>query len=281
MRFFGQNYDKPGPGVPKDQPRKKGIPRVFELLVREHREMIKLNLIFALIVLPSRLLLLLTGLFWGDILSLLFAGLTLLAFIPIGSARTALMFCITKMLRDDPGYIGYDFRRTFVSNFRVTVVPGIVHELVFSAQLIILTLILSDVVEGNLTAVIFASSAVIFSMIAPYFFLQAGYVELKILPLLKNSFFLSFMNIPRSFGGALLGDMLVLAFSALVMLTVLDAVVLIILVFVTVLIGYSIPAFFCLSFIWPPVDKVFSIEETLRNRNEELYSTENTNASES
>lgn len=35
MSFFQQNYDKPGPGVERDTPRKTGFARIVEVLSRD------------------------------------------------------------------------------------------------------------------------------------------------------------------------------------------------------------------------------------------------------
>ena len=35
MGFFNRNFDRPGPGVAKDAPRKKGAARWFEILGRD------------------------------------------------------------------------------------------------------------------------------------------------------------------------------------------------------------------------------------------------------
>ena len=115
MGLFKSNYDKPGPGVSKDEPRKKGIPRFFEVFAGNIGDHIKLSLMFCICVIPTAALFFtgLVGLYTGVafILSLVFA-------FPVGGAAVALVFCITKMLRDEPGYVWYDFKRKFLENAR-------------------------------------------------------------------------------------------------------------------------------------------------------------------
>lgn len=50
MAFFGLfgNYDKPGPGVPKDEPPKPGFVRFFTILARKFSKLVQLNLVFLL-----------------------------------------------------------------------------------------------------------------------------------------------------------------------------------------------------------------------------------------
>ena len=47
MGLFHMNYDRPGPGVRKDEPRKKAVPRFFTILGRKFTQMVELNLLFA------------------------------------------------------------------------------------------------------------------------------------------------------------------------------------------------------------------------------------------
>ena len=53
MGIFNRNFNKPGPGVNKDEPRKKGFARFFELLIRDFGDLVKLNMILFICVLPS------------------------------------------------------------------------------------------------------------------------------------------------------------------------------------------------------------------------------------
>ena len=47
--FFSNMYTKEGPGVRKDQPPKKGIPRFFEILMRDYGHLLKVNFLFLLV----------------------------------------------------------------------------------------------------------------------------------------------------------------------------------------------------------------------------------------
>ena len=50
MAFLGifGNYDKPGPGVNKDEPQKAAPVRFFEIFLRKFTKLVQLNLIFAI-----------------------------------------------------------------------------------------------------------------------------------------------------------------------------------------------------------------------------------------
>ena len=53
MGIFNRDFNKPGPGVNKDEPRKKGAARFFELLTRDFGDLIKLNLLFCVCAIPT------------------------------------------------------------------------------------------------------------------------------------------------------------------------------------------------------------------------------------
>ena len=52
MGLFGGNYNRPGPGVPKDAPPKKGIPRFFEMLTRDYAPLWRTGFVTMLCFVP-------------------------------------------------------------------------------------------------------------------------------------------------------------------------------------------------------------------------------------
>ena len=55
--FFGLfDYNKPGPGVPKDAPRKSPLIVFFEILQRKFWNLIKVNMMFLIFNLPALIL---------------------------------------------------------------------------------------------------------------------------------------------------------------------------------------------------------------------------------
>ncbi len=263
MALFNRNFNKPGPGVAKDEPRKKGIRRFFEVLGRDFGGLVKLNLLFFACCVPSLALYIVGMLNLGGNASVVLLVLALVAAAPIGGAVTAGYYCISKMLQDRPGFIWHDFQRKFKENWLLTLPVGIVCTLIVYVQVYFLL-----VLAGNpgsdlgLETVIFIMSWVIFGMVSPYFFLQAGYLTLKTGALLKNSFLLAFGNGPRSLMGMLCGSIIwacIILFipASLVLLPLLP------------LFAFSLSWLLTLMWIWKPVDAQFQIEETLRAKDKE------------
>ena len=61
MGLFGQNYNAEGPGVSKDAAEKRGFFAFFELYGRKFTSLVKVNLIYFVLILPTLLGFILTG----------------------------------------------------------------------------------------------------------------------------------------------------------------------------------------------------------------------------
>jgi hypothetical protein len=257
LGLFKQDFNRPGRGVDKEEPRKKGFRRFIEVLSRDFWDLVKLNLFFCALLFPSAALFLF-GLFLSKGLAFI---LIPIAAIPVGGASAACMFCVTKMLRDDPGYIWYDFKRKFLENVKHTMIPGILYAIFIYAQIYLWGVL---VFGGRLYIGIgwillgFASLLTVW-MVMTYFFILAAYLDLKTIHIIKNSVLISFANFKSSFIGALAGGVIWIVFFLLLPHSMLFAPLI-------PLIGFSLSWLLKLMWIWPPVNKQFSIEEILRER---------------
>lgn len=266
MGLFKRNYDKPGPGVPKNAPRKKGIPRFVEILGRDFGNLVKANMLYALCLLPAQALLLLAYLSLmglpllplpASTAFLVLAALALLAAFPTGPAHTALTFLVTRMLRDEPGFIWHDFKAEFKKNFRSTLVPGLIYAAIMGAQLLAFLYYTSIQGAGGVAMIaVYLLSVLLFAMAGPYYFVQAAYIDLPSGSLLKNSLLLAVGNAPRSLAGALFGTGLLAVQLLWFPVTVP----------ILLTLGYAVPLLLNQMWVWPVVDKVFAIEKTLRER---------------
>lgn len=277
MGLFSRNYNKPGPGIPKDMPRKKGAARFFELLLRDFSDLVKLSLLISLIALPSVVMFVLAAWFYifgapemG--VNLIFMLLSLVFAFPIGGGLVACYFNITRFMRDDPSYVWFDFKRKFKENYKQAAPMGMVCTLfVYWEILLWLQMYYAMVTEqytGGLWMIILVVlSLLMFFMITPYIFMHYAYVNLRTWPILKNSLLMSFAYLPRSFMGAVLGS----AIWVLIALTVPAS--LLALPFVP-LILVSLSMLMQLSWVWPPFDKFHNIEETLIKMKEASFEEE-------
>ena len=282
MGLFSRNYEKPGPGVKKDEPRKKGAARFFELLTREFGDLVKLNLLFCVCAIPSFVVFILSQAFFG-IAWLTFFTLSLLLAFPIGGAITACVYYITKMMRDDPSYVWYEFKRKFKENYRQAAPVGMLCTAFVYAQILLwdsltqASVLLSEIepdialqsgaVSGDPGMDIFMFiiglvSLLIFGMLTPYIYMHFAYIDLKSMGIAKNSVLMSFGNFPRSFMGALMGGIIWIVFALYYPLSIVS--VPLILIF-----GITTSMLLCLMWVWKPFDTTFKIEETLLKRSKD------------
>lgn len=255
MGIFNRHYERPGPGVRKDEPKKKGLRRFFEIFLLEFLSLVKLNILFCLSALPSAALFVF-GLFGtGGTLMIL---LSVPAAFPIGGAITSCVFCIVKMLRDDPGYAFYEFWRKFKENVLQSAVPGIFYTAFVYIQLyfwIGMSVGEIEISFGTMTLLIV--SATFFEMIIPYVFLQTAYVALKNPAIMKNSVLIAIKNAPKSFCGMILGRSFWIASLLFFPLSMWWAPFLL-------MFGFTLSWLINLMWIWPAADGIFSIDKALK-----------------
>jgi len=264
MGIFSRNFNKPGPGVRKDEPRKKGFARFFELLIRDFGDMIKLNLLFCLCALPTAaaMILGLLTLNFG-----LFFLISLLMAFPVGGAAVSLVYYITKMMRDDPSYVWYEFKRKFIENYKQAAPVGMMCTAFIYAQIWIWgalwgALLTEEPSVELIWYFIAFLSIVLFFAITPYIFMHIAYISLKTGLIVKNSILMAFGYLPRSLMGALTGCVIWVIFALFIPVSFLF-------IPVVALIAVSLSMLLSLMWLWPVFDKHFAVEETLIQRLEE------------
>lgn len=257
MALFSARYPKKQTGINADEPRKTGFPRFAEVFRRDFGNLCKLSLLLFVFCAPAFAVFILALFLPGH--PLFFAAIAVFASIPVGSAITAACFCVSKMLRDDSGFIGYDFFRKVKENFRTTTLPGMAYTLLTMAQVYSFILFLAGGFWNvHLFVLAFWGISVLLTgATGSYFYLQAGYLTLSAKNLLKNSLLLGFANLPRSILCFLSG------IAAPMIIVLLWPASLLLLIFMAV-IGYSLSVFAGVMWIWPVVDGQFKIEETIR-----------------
>jgi len=269
MGLFNRNYNKPGPGVRKDEPRKKGFARFFELLARDFGDMIKLNLLFCLCVLPTvaAIILGLLTLNFG-----IFFLISLLMSFPVGGAVAAIVYYITKMMRDDPSYVWYEFKRKFLENYKQAAPIGMLCTAFVYAQIWIwaslsAALLMEEAAIELIWYFIAFLSIILFFAITPYIFMHIAYISLKTRHIVKNSILMTFGYFPRSLMGALTGCAIWVIFALFLPVSTMFLPL-------VALIAVSLSVLLSLMWVWPPFNKHFAVEETLIKRQEEEDSGE-------
>lgn len=195
MGLFHPDYNKPGPGVRKDEARKTGIARVWELWSRDGWDFIRANALCVLGGIPLAAGLLL-GLLGHSLLVMIAAGA--LGGALFGPGYAALYDTILRALRDEPGYWWFTYKKAFARNWKSSLLPGAVWGLVVASQLYTAWMLLASPVENALVLVMMLCISMILSCtMFPFVFSQLVLMELPVMELLRNSIILGLSTGPK------------------------------------------------------------------------------------
>lgn len=147
MAFLGLfgNYNKPGPGVSKDEPKKAAPIRFFEIFGRKFTKLVQANLIF---MIPAAVVFLLMGMIFLFVLPLIpnyaLNGVTLPGGIPFTTELMSLMYLVPLPLillspfnagltfitrnfaREEHAFVWSDFWASVKNNFKLFLTNGII-----------------------------------------------------------------------------------------------------------------------------------------------------------
>lgn len=259
MGFFNRNFDRPGPGVSKDAPRKTGPARFFEVLGRDWGSFFKASLLCLLGFLPWALLVSI-GVLGQNMLFALAGGLV--GGVIAGPTLAGMHDTVLRSLRDEPGYWWHVYKRAFKNNWRGSLAPGGLLGFLVAGQLFLLCYMVLGLLKPDLlTAAMLALNLLLTGMCAPFVFGQLVLMDLPFGRLLKNSLFLALGN---ALWALLMALVQTVYWAAMLLLFPLSVLFLVLLGFVPVTV-------FCQQIAWRIMDKVFGLEEQfLRKRQAQL-----------
>lgn len=256
MSLFSRDFCS-GPGIPPDAPRATGLKRIWEMISRDYMAFWMAGMLNLLLAAPfafgigyayatrSLLFVLLAGSLGGILAAPGFYGL----------ADTLL-----RSLRDEPGFWWHRYSRALRKNWKGTLLPGALMGTVFSIQLF--TLMNMQLLNGGLGLLLCQIVSMLVSMgIFLWGLPQQVLLELKLTALVKNSLLLYFRFLPKT-----------LKASAIMLLFVL--VVWIMLpssVFLLLVVGLWLPLLCAFQIIYPQLDDVFDIEESIRQKSKTCH----------
>lgn len=194
MGFFSNMYTKEGPGVRKDQPPKKGIPRFFEILMRDYGHLLKVNFLFLLCCLPM-VTVVLFGLLFHQYLGMLLiaAVLYLLCAVLVGPAMTCLHGITVKTVRDEPCYMWHEFKKCWKGNWKQSVPAGVLFCTLLAMECIAAWYYMFMQSEMNVLLVAFVAFSLLLLTICWLFTtLQMLYLDMPLGGMLKNSLLIMF-----------------------------------------------------------------------------------------
>ena len=193
MAFFNFNFDKPGPGVPENAPRKKGLPRFWEMFTRDGTAFWRAGMLALLGAVPY-----IAGVWFAvathAVLPLLLAGV-------VGGAVMApqlvgLNDTILRSLRDEPGYWWATYSRAWKRNAKASLLPGVVFGLLLGAE--IFSMFHTNWAQNPvLIAVMFVGVFLLLGL-ALLTFTQVALLEMSFAGILRNALLLLLGYLPRA-----------------------------------------------------------------------------------
>lgn len=124
--LFSMNYNRPGPGIPKNAPPQKAVPRFFSILGRKFFDLVKLNLLFCVPAAAAAALM--YGL--GTLTKLKF--LVLLPVVALSPFVAGLTFVTRNYAREEHAFILSDFKDAVRENWKPFLINGAVCYLLFT-----------------------------------------------------------------------------------------------------------------------------------------------------
>lgn len=259
MGFF--NYDKAGPGIEKDAPRKKGIFLFFELLGRKFGKFFRINLLYFFTSLPMIAINFIASNIFvsygaqllgknGDnalyIPFCVFFTVTLTLFVGSGPSSAALSKFYKRVINEAGIYLWSDFWEDYKKNFSQAIIVNIINTIVTYA-LIFGALIYFSLFKATgstlwfMCMILVVIFGVIFVSTNFYIYQLMVTFENSLFELYKNSIILSLVNTPWNLGIIvlilLINGFLFITFSPI--LEMFTALVLMLLIYLSVM-RYSI-----------------------------------------
>lgn len=249
MGLFTRNFDKPGPGVSPDAPRKKGAARFFEILGRDFSTIWLAGIMAMLGGLPFA-----AGVWFAvethSLVPLVIAGV--LGGMIAAPQIVGLNDTILRTLRDEPGYWWETYRRTWKRNLKESLLPGAVCGLLLAMELFSLCHI--NIANGQVAVIAVLVAIILLAGIAQYLYVQVALLDLSFAGLLKNSLMLFLGYLPRS-GLGLLWQLLY--WGAVALFWPISS-------FVLILTSLWLPCLLSLMAIYPALEKSFDIEKKIK-----------------
>ena len=252
--FFQFNFDKPGPGIPPDLPRKTGYPRFEELLLQNGDSFFKAGFLAAISFLPFYIglvvaieihqfpLMLIAGILGGCI---------------AGPQITGLADTILRAQRDEPGIWWLTYKDAWKKNWKASLVPGALIGFLTASFVFALMHLNTD--SLSIPVLIgFAGSALLCLAVFTYLFPQIALFDMKLDLILRNCLLLTLRHPCKTLGAALLQAIywgLFLAFYPISQIFL-------------PLTGLWFPMFMGLSVIYPPMEKAFDLEALVKKEQE-------------
>ena len=258
--IFNFNFDKPGPGVHPDEPRRTGYARFEELLLRNGGAFFKAGLIACFSLLPFYIglgvsvvghlfpLMLLSGIVGGMI---------------AGPQITGLSDTLLRAQRDEPGVWWLTYKDAWKKNWKASLIPGALVGFLTANLVYALVHLNTNALSISVMAG-FALSALLILAVFTYVFPQIALFDMGLKQILLNTLLLTLRHPLVTLKAALLQVIywaLFLAFFPISQLAL-------------PLTGLWLPMFMGQSVIYPSMEEEFDLEALVKAHQDQALSEE-------
>lgn len=193
---FLNNYEKPGPGVRKDAPKQKAVPRFFSILQRKFFDLCKLNLLFCIPLVVA------AAMFFGLNLLVPYLIVDLIPIILLFPFIGGLTYVTRNYAREEHAFIYSDFKDAVKNNWVPLLLDGVLCY-VFGALMSIALPFYWNASKSNVLMAIALGVCIVVTLL---FLFSQYYVplmivtfDLKLRQILKNAFIFVFLGFGRNF----------------------------------------------------------------------------------
>jgi uncharacterized membrane protein YesL len=249
LGLFSSNYNRPGPGIYKNQPKKKPFFLFWEIFFRKFWQLIQLNLLFCVpVIAVFALMVLLSG-----VTSL--AALVNLPLILLFPFIGGLTMITRNYAREEHAFLLSDFMGAVKKNWAAFLANGIVSYVLYLILSIAITYYNSQIKENSIFVVPFALCVgIAFLFIAAQYYIPVMIItfDLKLSQIYKNALIFAIIGLWRNLLLTVLLGLLIFVFYILFQLmplTILIAVCLLLFLM------FSFVMFLINFVVYPLIDK--------------------------
>lgn len=211
--FF--NYDKPGKGIDKDAPKKKGIFLYFELFFRKFGLLLKSNIIYFLVSLPVIVIynFIITGAINSSLSGTIEDGSSLLQLSFIlttivtilwgtGPVSCGYAYLMRSFSREEHVWIWSDFFEKIKENIKLGIVTLVLDIIMLfsgiTAISVYSSMIKSGMLIGRIALTVFIIAITVYTFMHFYIYQFAVTFENKLINTYKNSLIMAFASLPAN-----------------------------------------------------------------------------------
>ncbi|HEX2985934.1 MAG TPA: DUF624 domain-containing protein [Caproiciproducens sp.] len=213
MGLFQINYDRPGPGVNKDEPPKKPFFRFFEIFFRKFWKLVQLNLLFCVPVAIALLFVYLIGRTAAP------TFLSMLPFLLVAPFVAGLTMVTRNFAREEHAFVLSDFLEAIQKNWAAFLINGALCLVVYLILSVALSYYSAQISKNFIFFVPFGlciAIAVLFVFAQYYVPVMVITFDLKLNQVYKNAFIFSIVGLWRNLLLSLLLGVILLGMDILI-----------------------------------------------------------------